>query len=349
MNRNLIIASVIGVVFLFAGYNLYSYFKDQQAIQAAEDLRAEQRRVEREVERARVSAEIEAKRLETEQAREQARIAEEARKAEEAELRQQARLKAEADAELRSVEKEKKAAADRTARLDERTTKARTISHVPEIYPDVLLDLSKWSPRYVQDHPGEFLGVTIERQRLSPMRDRQFMVYDGMDSMMLFSIIDQDTKMLEALLGIGMDVNAANEGGFTPLMFAAAYAYPSTVRYLLEQGADLNAKAYVMDLNALHIAALKNPDPNMIDVLLDAGLTVESPVQNGFTPLLLAAMDNRNLEVVERLIDRGADIGVYDDKGKTVKSFVQDRINGSGDIYVKISDEMNARILVKLE
>jgi ankyrin repeat protein len=173
------------------------------------------------------------------------------------------------------------------------------------------------------------------------------MVYDGMDLMMLFSIIDQDTSMLETLIGIGMDVNTANEGGFTPLMFAAAYAYPETARFLIEQGADIGAQAYVMDLNALHMAALKNPNPEMVQVFLDAGISVESPVMNGYTPLQLAASDNRNIEVVEALVDRGANISVYDENGKSVVSEVQDQISAA-DGYLFISDEVNARVLEKL-
>lgn len=348
MNRNLIIASVIGIVFLFAGYNLYSYFKDQQAIQAAEDLRAEERRAEREAERARVSAELEAQRLKSEQAKEQARIAEEARKAEEAELRQQARLKAEADAELRRAEKRAEQAAQSAERLAEKTRKARTITHVPEIRREILVEIAKLSPRYIQDKPEEFRDVTYSALELNSRSDRRFMVYDGMNALMLFSIIDQDRKLLQALIDIGMDVNVSNEGGFTPLMFAAAYAYPETARFLIEQGADINAQAYVMDLNALHMAALKNPDPKMVEVLLDAGLSLESSVQNGYTPLQLAASDNSNIEVVEALIDRGANINVYDDKGKSVKSVVEERIN-SADSYRFISKEVNARILQKLE
>lgn len=347
-NPKLVFAAVLAVVFCFAGYNVWSYFKEQQVIQAAEDLRIEQRRADREAERQRKAEKLEAQNAADREAKERAQIAEDERKAQEAEERKAARIKAEADAELRSATKEAEKVADRAERLAERAKKARTLNSVPEIRHEVLVELSKLSPRYVQDKPEEFLGVTFDPNNLGSRSERRFMVHEGTDALMLFSIIDQDRTVLEALIGIGMDVNAANEKGFTPLMFAAAYAYPETVQYLIGQGADINAKAYIMDVNALHLAALKNPDPEMIDVLLDAGLSVEGPIQNGYTPLLLAASDNRNLEVVERLIERGADVSVYDDKGKSVKAVVQDRIDGVGDIYVRISDELNKRILNKL-
>lgn len=46
-NRKYIIAGVVAVLFTFAGYNLYTYFKTQQAIQLEQDQRAEERRAAR--------------------------------------------------------------------------------------------------------------------------------------------------------------------------------------------------------------------------------------------------------------------------------------------------------------
>lgn len=346
--RNLTIASVIGVIFLFAGFNLYSYFKEQQAIQAAEDLRIEQRQIAREAERQQKAQELEAQRIADREAKERARLAEAARLAELEEQREEARLKAEAEAKLREAEQERARAAQQAEQLAARTQEARTLTRVPEIRSEILRELSKLSPRYVEDHPEEFSNATFGPKNLSSRTDQKIMVHDGTTPLMLYSVIAQDTKILEALVSIGMDVNATNEGGFSPLMFAAAYGSPDAVRYLVEQGADINAKAYVMDLNALHLAALKNPDPTVIEALLDAGLSIESPVLNGYTPILLAASDTKNLEVIETLIERGADTGVYDQNGATVHALVQNRINGSGDRYVKISDELNERVLQKL-
>jgi ankyrin repeat protein len=85
----------------------------------------------------------------------------------------------------------------------------------------------------------------------------------------------------------------------------------------------------------------------MVQVFLDAGMSVESPVLNGYTPLQLAASDNRNIEVVEALVDRGANVSVYDETGKSLLAQVQDRIDAS-DGYLFISDDVNARVLKKL-
>ena len=43
-NRKWIFVGIISLVFVFAGYNLYSYFTEQQAIQIEEDRLAQERR-----------------------------------------------------------------------------------------------------------------------------------------------------------------------------------------------------------------------------------------------------------------------------------------------------------------
>lgn len=347
-NPKFVFAAVLAVVFCFAGYNVWSYFKEQQVIQAEEDLRLQQRQAERDAERVQKSQELETQRLADEQAQERARLAEETRKAEEAQQRQEAKIKAEAEAEVRRAEQDAENLAQSAEREAVKAKKARTLRFIPEIRDGFLSDLAKLSPRYVQDKPEQFLGVTYGERDINTRSEKRFMIYDGTDSMMLASIIHQDTEMLQAMIDIGMDVNAANEGGFTPLMFAAAYGSPETVRFLVEQGADINAQAYVMDLTALHMAALKNPNPEMISVFLDTGMSVESPMKDGYTLVQLAAANNQNIEVVEALIDRGADIAVYNGNGKSLKSVVQERIN-SAESYRFISDEVNTRVLEKLE
>lgn len=347
-NPKLIFAAVIGVVFCFAGYNLWSYFKEQQAIQIEEDMLAEERRVARAAEKRRKAEERAAKEAEEAAASEQERLAQEEREAEETRQLEEARIAADAATEAKRAAAEKEKANREAARIAERTREARTLTTIREIQNDIMVQLSQLSPRYITDKPEEFLTQTFGPRQLGTRSRSQRLVYDGTNPLMLYAAIDQNQSILEALLGIGMNINAANEAGFTPLMFAAAYAYPETVEYLIGQGADVSAQAYKMDLNALHLAALLNPDPDVIDVLLDAGFSIEGPTSNGYTPLVLAASDNPNFEVAERLAALGADRSAYDEKGRTAKALIEDRINGNGDVYVKISNEVNERVLDRL-
>lgn len=97
----------------------------------------------------------------------------------------------------------------------------------------------------------------------------------------------------------------------------------------------------MMDLNVLHVAALFNPNPESAEALVNAGLPLEGKTSNDYTAILLAASDNKNLEVVLRLALLGADIGVnvYDQKGTDVRGVVLNRIEGDGDLYTIITPE----------
>jgi uncharacterized protein len=51
------------------------------------------------------------------------------------------------------------------------------------------------------------------------------------------------TEMATLLVSKGAEVNVAQEGGWTPLQQAAAHGYTPLVKYLLDHGADIQAKA----------------------------------------------------------------------------------------------------------
>ena len=87
----------------------------------------------------------------------------------------------------------------------------------------------------------------------------------------------------------------------------------------------------------------------MIDALLSAGMDIDAKTENGYTPLILAASDNKNLEVVEQLALKGSDKTAYDQKGRTALKIIEARIRGDGDEYVRISDSVNERILGELQ
>ncbi|HBS27232.1 MAG TPA: hypothetical protein DD827_08940 [Gammaproteobacteria bacterium] len=348
-NKKVIFAAIVGVVFLFAGYNLYSYFKTQQAIQIEEDRVAEVRRIERDQERQAREAEARAQQ-EREEAERQAEIAaEEQRRAEEAAKREEARIAEEARQAVADAQAEAERIAFEEERMQERLLKARTLRQIEGIWSDTVEELNSVSPRHITDHPDEFLTQTFTAANLGAQRDSVKLMVADSNPLMLYAAISPNTRILQALLDIGMDINAANEKGYTPLMFASAYNSPEVIEFLLGQGADISAQAYVMDLNALHIAALFNPNPESAEALVHAGLPLEGKTTNDYTALLLAASDNKNLEVVERLAQLGADLGVYDQKGTDVRGVVLNRIEGDGDLYTIITREFNERVLGALE
>ncbi len=339
--QRIIFAAVVAVVFLFAGYNLYNYFSNQSEIQAQKDREAQELVLERE---RRKTANAEAKReAAAERKRKQQK---EERLAAERRAKQQAKRQAEAEErEARRLERIAREKKRDEERLQARIQEARTPRHIEGIPQETIEKLNSVAARYIRDNPTEFSNQTFHQKSFGRYTKFRRLLRENTNTLMLYAAISQDTNILQALLDIGLDINSANKAGYTPLMFAAAYNSPEVVKFLIGKGADTSVKANIQDLNALHIASLFNPRPDIIDVLLVAGMNIEAKTENDHTPLLLAASDNRNLEVVERLAFKGADKGAYDAKGRTAVKIVEARIGGEGDEYFRISDEMNKQVI----
>ena len=77
-------------------------------------------------------------------------------------------------------------------------------------------------------------------------------------------------------------INRKGPGGATPLMYAALYAYASSVRLLLEHGADPTT-AQDGGFTPLHSAA-QNGDTESAEALLEAGADRTARDDQGRTP-----------------------------------------------------------------
>jgi uncharacterized protein len=130
-----------------------------------------------------------------------------------------------------------------------------------------------------------------------------------------------DVERLRALLDEDPAVvNAWSEDGFTPLHFAAFFGHPKAAKLLAERGADLEARStnqqFALDAAPLHSAAAAGR-LEVCKVLLDAGADVNAVQHGGYTALLDAAA-NKNQELVDFLIQRGADKSARLDDGRGV-------------------------------
>ena len=96
-------------------------------------------------------------------------------------------------------------------------------------------------------------------------------------------------KAINDLLAKGADVNCVNDWGMTPLMIAAQNnSYVVVLNTLIDAGADVNATEPKYRSNALHLAADKNTNPNVISALVATGLDLNSRNYLGETPLIMA-------------------------------------------------------------
>ena len=104
------------------------------------------------------------------------------------------------------------------------------------------------------------------------------------------------------------------DSGVNPLYFAAVEGTAEAVRALIEDGADVNARAWNR-ATPLHAAA-SNDAADTIGVLIAAGADIHARDDDGLTPLHMAA-DFGNIQSVEMLIRAGADVTARDEKGRT--------------------------------
>ena len=97
---------------------------------------------------------------------------------------------------------------------------------------------------------------------------------------------DGDIQAIKQHLVDGMDVNAKDADGWTPLSTAAHEGHREVAELLIAKGADVNAKEDMFGLTPLHVA--------------------------------------RNKEIAELLIAEGADVNAKNDKGRTPLDWAED-------------------------
>ncbi|XP_072924172.1 DNA-binding protein RFXANK isoform X2 [Hemitrygon akajei] len=107
-------------------------------------------------------------------------------------------------------------------------------------------------------------------------------------------------------------LNAPDERGFTPLMWAAAFGEIAVVRFLLEMGADPSILAKERE-STLSLASIQGYT-DIVLLLLEHGVDVNIYDWNGGTPLLYAVHGN-HVRCVEALLARGADLTMEADSG----------------------------------
>jgi ankyrin repeat protein len=136
-----------------------------------------------------------------------------------------------------------------------------------------------------------------------------------------------DAAQVKNLLGNGADHAATDEAGETALMHAAHGGHIAAVQVLLAAGADVNAKSpqgWTALAKASYNGETERGYVEVIEVLHEAGASLDERIFFGITPLMLAA-GGGDASVVEWLINAGADVLTANEGGRTARMMADDK------------------------
>ena len=143
-----------------------------------------------------------------------------------------------------------------------------------------------------------------------------------------YAIERGDLKVVEVLLSKGAEIDVEDRYHRTPLLLAAGRGHNDISLCLVDHGADVNKKNEGPRRTALHYASERG-DLEVVEALLskDAEIYVED--RNRCTPLMLAA-GRGHIDILLHLIDHGADFDVKDGHKRTALHYASKR----GDLKV---------------
>lgn len=131
-----------------------------------------------------------------------------------------------------------------------------------------------------------------------------------------------DISAIQNLIDKNENINEPDEDGFTPLMIAAEGQNPEIVNMLINAGADVNAR-YKYGETPLMFALGWGKNQDVIKALIDGGADVNAENKKGKTPLMIATECNIDEKIINILTEAGAEEKPFHEEDDDVRNITQ--------------------------
>jgi len=166
------------------------------------------------------------------------------------------------------------------------------------------------------------------------------------DTRLVDAVRSRDAATARTLLTQGVDVNAADGDGSTPLHWAAGNGDLALTEALLKAGANVKAVTRIGGMSPLFLAA-RAGNAAIVNALLKAGASATEANGNGTTVLMVAAASGSG-PTVGLLLDAGADPNAKDaTNGQTALMFAAAR-NGAEAVRLLLAHKADASVTTKV-
>lgn len=162
-------------------------------------------------------------------------------------------------------------------------------------------------------------GITLELGNLSQIR--QWLDQglppdyeaDQVGTGLMVGAREGNIPLMELMLARGANLEAVNKRGEQALLLAAWKGQLAAVKWLVEHGAKVNREP--LQWTALHYAVFAGHQ-EVADYLMDQGAEVNARSPNGSSVLMMAAYEGKD-QLAVRLVERGADPKIQNENGHT--------------------------------
>ena len=158
---------------------------------------------------------------------------------------------------------------------------------------------------------------------------------------LIFAVDSRNSDVVSTLVNAGADANAKDDNGWSPLIYTAWRGNPDSANALVKVGADANAQDNDGWTPLMYAARSGNLD--VVSALVNAGAEVNAQDNDGWTPLMYAASKG-NLDVASALVNAGAEVNAQDNDGWTPLMYAASKGNlDVASALVNAGAEVNAQ------